>query len=109
DVKADMPIMNNEPFGPVALFQSFHTIEEALEEANRLPYGLASYAWTRSQHHALRLSRGIQAGMLTINHLGLALAETPYGGVQDSGFGSEGGPEAVEAYLQTKFVSCLHQ
>ena len=63
---------------------------------------------SRDSAKASFLSRGIEAGMVTINHLGLALPETPYGGVRDSGMGSEGGPEAVEAYLNTKFVSHLN-
>lgn len=108
-VTAEMAAMNEEPFGPVALVRSFDEVEEALQEANRLPFGLASYAWTRTQSVADTLSRRVDSGMLTINHLGLALAETPYGGVRDSGYGSEGGIEALDGYLTTKFVSCLNQ
>lgn len=108
DVTADMDIMNEEPFGPVALFSKFTHIEEAIEEANRLPFGLAAYAWTRRQSDIHALSQKVQSGMLTINHLGLALPETPYGGIKDSGHGSEGGSEALDGYLHTHFVSCLH-
>lgn len=108
DVTPDMEIMNEEPFGPVALFMSFKHLDEAIAEANRLPFGLASYAWTRQQSNIAALNRGVQAGMLTINHLGLALPETPYGGIKDSGHGSEGGTEALDAYLNTKFLSCLN-
>lgn len=107
-VTTDMDIMNEEPFGPVALFSKFTLIEEAIAEANRLPFGLASYAWTRRQSDIHALSQGVEAGMLTINHLGLALPETPYGGIKDSGHGSEGGTEALDGYLHTHFVSCLH-
>ncbi len=107
-VTSSMQIMNEEPFGPVALFIKFSDIDEAIAEAKRLPFGLASYAWTRNQSTINKLSRGIEAGMLTINHLGLALPETPYGGIKDSGHGSEGGTEALEGYLHTKFISCSH-
>lgn len=108
NVTSSMDIMNEEPFGPVAMFMSFKNLDDAIAEANRLPFGLASYAWTRQQSNISALNRGIQAGMLTINHLGLALPETPYGGIKDSGHGSEGGTEALDAYLTTKFLSCLN-
>lgn len=108
NVTPAMAIMNEEPFGPVAMFMPFKTVEDAIAEANRLPFGLASYAWTRQQSTISTLNRGIQAGMLTVNHLGLALPETPYGGIKDSGHGSEGGTEALDAYLSTKFLSCLN-
>ena len=98
-------IMNEEPFGPLAIMAPFSSMDEAVEEANRLPYGLASYAFTRSEKNVSHLSGAIQSGMLTINHLGLALPEVPFGGINDSGYGSEGGAEALEAYLNTKFVT----
>ncbi|WP_296258066.1 MULTISPECIES: NAD-dependent succinate-semialdehyde dehydrogenase [unclassified Pseudomonas] len=107
DVTSTMLAMNDEPFGPLALIMPFETINEALAEANRLPYGLASYAFTKDSNTAQALSDGIEAGMLTINHLGLGLPEVPFGGVQDSGYGSEGGTEAVEAYLNVKLVTHL--
>nr|WP_295883046.1 NAD-dependent succinate-semialdehyde dehydrogenase [uncultured Devosia sp.] len=100
-----MRIMNEEPFGPVALVLPFSGIEQAVEEANRLPFGLASYAFTESARNAAYLADNVEAGMLSINHLGLGLAETPFGGIKDSGYGSEGGLEAMESYLTTKFVS----
>jgi succinate-semialdehyde dehydrogenase/glutarate-semialdehyde dehydrogenase len=105
DVHTDMAVMNEEPFGPVALMRPFRDLDEALGEANRLPYGLAAYAWTRSVKTANALGAGIESGMVTINHLGLALPEVPFGGVKDSGYGSEGGAEAIEAYLNPKFIS----
>ena len=98
-------IMNEEPFGPVAAIQRFSRDEEALEEANRLPFGLAAYAYTRSAERATRVAAEIESGMLSINHHGLALPEVPFGGVKDSGYGSEGGTEALEGYLSTKFVT----
>ncbi len=104
-VTTEMRIMNEEPFGPVALLAPFEDFDEALAEANRLPFGLASYAFSRSGKAINRLAEGIEAGMLTANHLGLALAETPFGGVKDSGYGAEGGIEAMDAYLNTKFFT----
>ncbi|MGN6307021.1 MAG: NAD-dependent succinate-semialdehyde dehydrogenase [Mesorhizobium sp.] len=107
-VHRGMRIMNEEPFGPVALMIPFREMDEALDEANRLPFGLASYAFTQSARTKAAIERRLEAGMLTINHLGLALPETPFGGVKDSGHGSEGGTEAIEAYLTTKFVTERH-
>ncbi|HEY9247530.1 MAG TPA: NAD-dependent succinate-semialdehyde dehydrogenase [Rariglobus sp.] len=98
-------MMNEEPFGPVAMIAPFTDLDEVVEEANRLPYGLAGYAFTRSAKTANAIANRVESGMLTINHLGLALPEVPFGGVKDSGYGSEGGSEAIEAYLNTKFVS----
>ncbi|MCZ7976982.1 NAD-dependent succinate-semialdehyde dehydrogenase [Agrobacterium salinitolerans] len=104
-VTTDMRAMNEEPFGPVALVKSFSDLGEAIEEAGRLPFGLGSYAWTSSASNARRLAQGVQAGMLSINHIGLGLPETPYGGVRDSGYGYEGGSEALEAYMNTRFIT----
>jgi succinate-semialdehyde dehydrogenase/glutarate-semialdehyde dehydrogenase len=98
-------IMNEEPFGPIAAINRFSDDDEALQEANRLPYGLAAYAYTRSAERAAKVTNRVESGMISINHHGLALPETPFGGVKDSGYGSEGGPEALDAYLVTKFVS----
>ncbi len=104
-VSRDMRMMNEEPFGPLAMIFPFADFDEAVSEANRLPYGLASYAYTRSAKTANAIAASVEAGMMTINHLGLALPEVPFGGVRDSGYGSEGGSEAIEAYLNPKFVS----
>jgi len=104
-VTPDMRAMNEEPFGPLALVRRFSRFEEVEQEINRLPYGLATYAYTRDAATIARLTHVVESGMLSINHLGLALPETPFGGVKDSGYGSEGGLEAVETYLVTKFVS----
>jgi succinate-semialdehyde dehydrogenase/glutarate-semialdehyde dehydrogenase len=101
----EMRIMNEEPFGPVALLVPFDTLEEAIAESNRVPFGLASYAFTTSMKTAQALSTYIEAGMLSINHLGIGLPEVPFGGIKDSGYGSEGGTEAIEAYLNTKLVT----
>jgi succinate-semialdehyde dehydrogenase/glutarate-semialdehyde dehydrogenase len=107
NVPKEARIMNEEPFGPVAVFNPFSTLDDVIEEANRLPFGLASYAFTSSAETAQQLGVRIEAGMTTINHNGLALPEVPFGGIKDSGHGTEGGSEAIEAYLTTKFVSHL--
>ena len=104
-VKSDMRMMNEEPFGPLAMVLPYGDLDEAITEANRLPYGLAAYAYTRSAKTAQALSSRVETGMITINHLGLALPEVPFGGVKDSGYGSEGGAEAIESYLNPKFVT----
>ncbi|WP_234729864.1 NAD-dependent succinate-semialdehyde dehydrogenase [Acidocella facilis] len=105
DVTLEAKVMNEEPFGPLAAFMPFATYDEVVAEANRLDYGLASYAFTRNTRQAAALGADIEAGMVTINHNGLAMPETPFGGVKDSGYGSEGGAEGLEPYLVTKFVT----
>lgn len=100
-----MRVMNEEPFGPLAVIAPFDSLDEVIEEANRLPFGLASYAFTGSAKTASSLTARVEAGMLTINHIGLALPEVPFGGVKESGHGSEGGSEAIESYLTIKFVT----
>jgi len=108
-VLADVPdsarIMNEEPFGPVAVFNRFSDIDDAIEKANRLPYGLAAYAFTQSVARLNRLSDEVEAGMLGLNSFNIAMPETPFGGVKESGHGSEVGIEGLEAYLVTKTVS----
>lgn len=105
DVPMEARIMHEEPFGPIAPIARFREFDEVVEEANRLPYGLAAYAYTRSAKTAGAIGAAFESGMVSINHHGLALPETPFGGVKDSGFGSEGGSEAIEAYLNTKFIT----
>ncbi len=105
NVPQDARIMNEEPFGPVAVISPFRGFDDVVQEANRLPFGLASYAFTRSTRTATAIAASVEAGMMTVNHIGLALPEVPFGGVKDSGYGSEGGSEAIEAYLNTKFVT----
>jgi succinate-semialdehyde dehydrogenase/glutarate-semialdehyde dehydrogenase len=104
-VPMDARIMNEEPFGPLAPIRSFRELDEVVSEANRLPYGLAAYAYTRSSKTAAKLGEAIESGMVSINHHGLALPEVPFGGIKDSGYGSEGGSEAIEAFLNTKFIT----
>jgi len=108
-VLSDVPLtaraMNEEPFGPLALVRPFSTLEDGIREANRLPYGLAAYAFTRSIARARAVAERVETGMISINHFGLGNPEAPFGGVKDSGHGFEGGSEAIEAYLQTRFVT----
>ena len=105
NVSNDARIMNEEPFGPLAPINSFSSIDEVIEEANRLNYGLAAYAYTNSAKTAQDLGQAIESGQVSINHHGLGLVDTPFGGVKDSGYGSEGGPEGLDAYITTKLVS----
>jgi len=105
DVPLGAKVFNDEPFGPVAAVRGFNTLEEAIAEANRLPYGLAGYAFTRSLKNAHLLAQRVEVGMLWVNQPALPSAEMPFGGLKDSGYGSEGGPEALEAYLNTRAIS----
>ena len=100
-------LFNEEPFGPIAGVRTFDQLEEAIAEANRLPYGLAAYAFTRSFKNVQLLSNRVETGMLWINQPATPSAELLFGGVKDSGYGTEGGPEALEAYLNTKAVSVI--
>jgi succinate-semialdehyde dehydrogenase / glutarate-semialdehyde dehydrogenase len=105
DVPLSAKVMNEEPFGPLAVISPFSSFEEVAVEANRVPYGLASYAYTKSAKTAQAIAAAVESGMISINHHGLALPEVPFGGIKDSGYGSEGGLEAIEGYLNTKFVT----
>lgn len=105
DVPDTARVMSEEPFGPIAALVRVDTVDEAIERSNALPFGLAAFAFTRSSARAMRFAGELESGMVSINHFGLAAAETPFGGIKDSGYGSEGGTEGLEAYLATKFVS----
>ncbi|KQW23558.1 NAD-dependent succinate-semialdehyde dehydrogenase [Afipia sp. Root123D2] len=105
DVPNNARAMSEEPFGPLALISPFQKFDDAAQEANRLPFGLASYAFTRSAKTATAIGAAIESGMVSINSFGLALPETPFGGIKDSGYGSEGGTEAMDAYFNTKFIT----
>jgi succinate-semialdehyde dehydrogenase/glutarate-semialdehyde dehydrogenase len=108
DVPIKAKVFNDEPFGPMAAIRSFNTLEEAIAESNRLPYGLAGYAFTRSLKNADLLARRVEVGMLWINMPAMPSAEMPFGGMKDSGYGSEGGPEALDAYLNTRSVAIMN-
>ena len=105
DVPLSARIMNEEPFGPVAPISRFTDFDSVVAEANRLPWGLAAYAYTSSLKTAAAIGAAIESGMVSINHHGLALPEIPFGGIKDSGYGSEGGSEAIEAYVNTKMIT----
>lgn len=105
DVPDDARVMQEEPFGPVALVNPVRTLDEAIEKANALPYGLAAYAFTKSAQSADRIASGVEVGNLSINHFVASSAETPFGGVKESGYGREGGTEGLECYTVVKNVS----
>ncbi|GAA4034956.1 NAD-dependent succinate-semialdehyde dehydrogenase [Sphingomonas rosea] len=104
DVPNDAQAMNVEPFGPVALMRSFKTEDEALDEANRLPFGLAAFVFTENGRRANRLGDGIESGMVGINTFAISSADAPFGGVKESGSGSEGGVEGLASYQVTKAI-----
>ncbi len=104
DVPDNADIMSNEPFGPVAVTAPFSTFDDAVEKANRLPFGLAAFAFTEGLRNANLLGDAIEAGMVGINTFAISTADAPFGGVKDSGFGSEGGLEGMDGYLVTKAI-----
>ncbi len=107
DVTLEADVFNNEPFGPIAAIRGFDKLEDAIAEANRLPFGLAGYAFTKSFRNVHLLSQNLEVGMLWINQPATPTPAMPFGGGKDSGYGSEGGPEAMEAYLVTKAVTVM--
>nr|WP_294168512.1 NAD-dependent succinate-semialdehyde dehydrogenase [uncultured Sphingomonas sp.] len=104
DVPLEAEVMNHEPFGPVALMRPFASDEEAIEQANRLPYGLAAFVFTENGRRANVMGDAIEAGMVGINSFAISVADAPFGGIKDSGFGSEGGPEGLQSYQVTKAI-----
>jgi succinate-semialdehyde dehydrogenase/glutarate-semialdehyde dehydrogenase len=108
DVPLEAKVFNDEPFGPVAAIRGFTKLEDAISEANRLSLGLAGYAFTKSLKNADLLSRRVEVGMLWVNMSAMPSAEMPFGGIKDSGYGSEGGPEALEAYLNARSVGIMN-
>ena len=105
DVPRAARVMNEEPFGPVAPVARMASLDDMLEEANRLPFGLAAYAFTSDRKTAGALREGVEAGMLALNSLLVSTPETPFGGINDSGYGSEGGIEGLEAFQQTRLIT----
>jgi succinate-semialdehyde dehydrogenase/glutarate-semialdehyde dehydrogenase len=101
-------LMRDEPFGPMAGIVPFDDLDEAIAVANSLPFGLAAYGFTTSNRNAHRLATLVEAGMVNINHFGMAPSEIPFGGVKDSGNGSEGGTETFDTYLVTKLVTQMN-
>lgn len=104
DVSPNSPIMTEEPFGPVVTLTPFEGIEHALQLANQSPYGLAGYLFTDSARAVQRVSERLEVGSLAINGMGVSVPEAPFGGVKDSGHGSESGIEGMDAFLETKFI-----
>jgi succinate-semialdehyde dehydrogenase/glutarate-semialdehyde dehydrogenase len=98
-------VQREEPFGPLALLDSFDELDDAVRRANSLPYGLAAYGFTNNLTTAHRLSQALQAGMVGINHFGVSQPETPFGGIKDSGYGSESGLEGLLGYMDVKVVT----
>jgi succinate-semialdehyde dehydrogenase / glutarate-semialdehyde dehydrogenase len=105
DVPDDAKVMTEEPFGPIAPIVIFKSFDEVVERANSLPYGLAAYAFTSSNATAAAIGDAIQSGMVGVNSVAVSTPETPFGGVKESGHGSEGGIEGLGAYFNTKFIS----
>ena len=104
DVAEDAAIMTTEPFGPVAVTRPFATLDEAIREANRVPFGLAAFAFTQKLHTANLVADALEAGMVGINSFAISMADAPFGGIKQSGFGSEGGPEGLDSYMVTKAI-----
>ena len=104
EVPLDAEIMNEEPFGPVALINPMPDEQAMIEEANRLPYGLAAYAWTQDSARRMRIASEVEAGMVAINGAGVSAVDAPFGGVKWSGYGLEDGAEGVAACLVSKTV-----
>ena len=104
DVPMSADVMDNEPFGPVALMRPFKTFGEAVEQANRLPFGLAAYAFTENALQANLVADALDTGMVGLNSFVISMPDAPFGGVKESGFGSEGGPEGLDSYYVTKAV-----
>ncbi len=107
DVPQNARIMSEEPFGPVAIMLPFKDTDDVLQRANKLPYGLASYAFTHDTRRAAKVADALEHGMVSINHHGLGVPETPFGGIKDSGYGHEQSIEGLQAYMSYKFVSQL--
>lgn len=105
DVPDDAMIMNEEPFGPLAPITSFTDFDDVIERANSLDYGLASFVFTKDLTKASKTESALNAGLVGVNHLMVSTPETPFGGVNASGYGSESGIEGLEAFMRTKFVT----
>ena len=98
-------VMQEEPFGPLAIINPVASLEEAIEKANSVPFGLAAYGFTNRADYVDRMVEEIEAGNVSINTLEASLPETPFGGVKSSGYGREGGSEGLHNYMITKNVS----
>ena len=105
NVSDNTKIMNEEPFGPLLPIDTFNSVDEVIDRANRLDFGLASYAFSNDPKIVSFLKSEIQAGLLAVNSTVVSTPETPFGGIKQSGYGSEGGIEGLDAFLVTRFIS----
>ncbi len=105
NVPVNARVMQEEPFGPLAIINPVANLEEAIEQANSVPFGLAAYGFSNRADYVDRMIDGIEAGNVSINTLEASLPETPFGGVKSSGYGREGGTEGLHNYMVTKNVS----
>jgi len=104
NVKDDYTIMHEEPFGPLAPILSFKEFDEVIERANNHEVGLASYVCTSSMETAQKSSESLETGMVAVNTPALSSAETPFGGIKQSGYGREGGSLGIKDYLNVKYT-----
>ncbi|EPX81247.1 NAD-dependent succinate-semialdehyde dehydrogenase [Litoreibacter arenae] len=104
NVPDDARIMQEEPFGPVAVINPVTSLDDAITRANSVPYGLAGYAFTNRADYIDRLIDEVEVGNLSINTLEASMPETPFGGVKSSGYGREGGSEGLDNYMIVKNV-----
>jgi succinate-semialdehyde dehydrogenase / glutarate-semialdehyde dehydrogenase len=105
DLPDDSKIMTQEPFGPVAPIIPFKTFDEVVARANSLPFGLAAYAFTNNAKQAAAIGDALEAGMVGVNTYAISMAETPFGGIKESGYGHEGSIEGLEAYMTKKYIA----
>ena len=108
DVPDTAPVMRDEPFGPIVPINAFRRFDDVIDRANALEYGLSNYVYTQSLSTAHAAVAGLQSGMVAVNNATVATVEAPFGGVKQSGFGSEGGSMGIDEYLVPKFSKiCL--
>ncbi len=105
DLPDDSKLMTQEPFGPVAPIIPFKTFDEVVARANSLPFGLAAYAFTNNAKQAAAIGDALEAGMVGVNTYAISMAETPFGGVKESGYGHEGSVEGLEMYTVKKYIA----
>lgn len=105
NVTEEMKIMSEETFGPIAPITVFEDEEEVIKAANNTPYGLAAYVYTRDISRAVRVSEGLEFGIVGLNDAMPGTAQAPFGGVKESGYGREGGHQGIREYLEEKYIS----
>ena len=105
EVPDSAKIMSEEPFGPLAPITPFGSMNEVIDRANSLPFGLSSYVFTNDGAKAAAIEDALETGMVGVNHAMISTPESPFGGVNESGYGSEGGIEGLDAFLRTKFIT----